>query len=289
MPVVKLSDDGGKVLFMRLKSKRSLSLAYRAGNETAGRRMASLAILIASLAFCSGARAEVIVSRYAVSLSGLHLGDAILHTTLSAERYKVAVSADVGILLLNINVRGEASGTRTGAKLSPDRFRMVMSGGEDSAVDIHFADSAATSAKITPPLPARVLNNRVPLTEAHLRDVLDPLSALLVASLRSPSSANPCHDVLPIFTGYARFDVSLRPKAAGEARGESNVVTCQVRYVAIAGHPRSGGNSASAPQNLQLEIDFKRLSRPHLWLLQHLSLPTPMGTVTVDRAETRAG
>jgi hypothetical protein len=263
---------------MRSKSKQSLRIPCR------GR----IAVLVASFAFCSSANAEVFVSRYDVSVAGLHLGDAILYTSLSAQHYKVAVSADVGILFINQKVQGEASGSRAGAKLIPDHFRMVMSGTEDNAVDIRFAGSAAKSAKITPPLSAKLLNNRVPLTDAHLQGVLDPLSALLVTSLSSSSSSSdPCHDVLPIFTGYARFDVNLRPKPAGEAHRDSTVVTCQIHYVAIAGHPRSGG--ANGPQNLKLEIDFKRLSRPHVWVLQHLSLPTPIGTVTVDRAETRPG
>jgi hypothetical protein len=225
----------------------------------------------------------VVVSRYSVSLAGFSLGDAILRTTLSAQHYKVAVSADVGALFVNVKLQGEASGSRAGGKLTPDRFRMAMSGSEEGAVDIRFEGTAATSAKITPPLPAKALNNRVPFTEAHLKGVLDPLSALLVMSIGSTSSsANPCHNVLPVFTGYARFDVSLHPKSAREAQSEPTVVTCQVHYVAIAGHARSG----AAAKDMKLEIDFKRLSKPRVWLLQHMSLPTPMGNVNVDRAET---
>jgi hypothetical protein len=268
------------------KSQENLPPRQAIGSNTSTR--VTLAALLFSIASGSTAWAEVIVSRYDVSLAGLHLGDAILHTTLSPQHYKVAVSADVGILFVNRSFRGEASGSRAGAKLTPDHFRMVMSGGDDNAVDINFAEDSAPVAKITPPISARQLHNSVPLTEAHLRGVLDPLSALLLASLRSPSaSGNPCHDVLPVFTGYARIDVSLHPAHGRDTEGGSSVVTCEVRYVSIAGHPRSGAHGR--PQDFKLEIDFKRLSKPRLWLLQHLSLPTPIGTVTVERTETRAG
>jgi hypothetical protein len=240
--------------------------------ETAGRRKITLAVLLVTFAFCSSARAEVIVSRYTVNLGGLPIGDAILRTTLGANSYKVAVSADVGLLLMNTRIQGEASGSRSGAKLTPKHFQIATSGAEVGTVDVNFAGFAAASAK----------------TPSRMRGVLDPLTALLLTSLK-PSSAsnNPCGNVLKIFTGHARFDLGLRPKASSEAQREPTIVTCQAQFVSSAGEPQAAGNGAGGQQNLDLEIGFMRLSKPHFWLPEHLSLPTPKGTVTLDRAETK--
>ncbi len=276
------------MLAARSKSEKNLWVRSKDSKKIAIACRFTLAALGFSLLCGSAAQAEVLVSRYAISLAGMYLGDAIVHTTLSAQHYKVAVSADVGVLFINRKLQGEVSGTRSGEKLAPEHFRMVMTGDEeDNAVDIRFSEKAVPVAKITPPPPARQVNNRVPLTEAHLKGVLDPLSALLAASLKSKAgSNNPCHDVLPVFTGFARIDVSLHPKPEGEESRETGMVTCDVHYAAIAGHPKSGG-SEGLPRTMRLEIVLKRIAKPRLWLLENLSFPTPVGTVTVQRAETR--
>ena len=73
---------------------------------------------------------------------------------------------------------------------------MVMSDGQESSVD--FAASAAPGAK----------------TASPLRGVLDPLSALLAASIRPASeSATPCDKVLTILMSRAKIDASLHPAA----------------------------------------------------------------------------
>ncbi len=207
------------------------------------------------MALCSSAGAEVLVSRYVVSLAGVRVGDAILHTTLSAKRYKVTVSADVGMLLLNTKIQGEALGARAGAKLTPEHFRMVASGGEEGSVDTHFGGAAAKGAKVPP----------------QLQGVFDPLSALLVTSLRPVSPpAHPCHSVLPILMGRVRFDVSLHPKPATEAT--ATLVICQ-----------ADDTGRQAPT---MEIAFMRLLKPQFWLVEHLSFQTPNGTMSIDRVET---
>jgi hypothetical protein len=264
---------------MRSKIRqRSFPGRYRKTSK----KWALLSALLASSADFSHAHAEKFVSTYAVRFAGLPMGDAVVQAALEGRHYKVAVSADVGVLFINEKVRGEASGMRTGAKLTPEHFWMRMSGTQDSAVDIRFEGTAATNTKISPPLTETALKKRVPLQDVHLRGVLDPLSALLATALSAPSSSNPCDRVLPVFTGQARFDISFRPKAVSQELAEPSLAACQVRLVAIAGHMRGGG----LPQDFTMEVAFIKLSRPNLWTLQHLSMPMPIGTVTVDRATT---
>jgi len=211
---------------------------------------------------CWGARADVVVSRYAVTLSGLPTGEVILQAKFSAKQYEVAVSADVGTVLDSTKIQGAASGSRAGVKLTPERFQLVLSGGEQGTIDVNFKGPGATDATINP----------------RLKGVLDPLSAILLTSLKPFSPAgNPCNHVLPIFTGKARFDLSLRPKPADVAQQKPAIVVCQADYAAIPGQP---------PEKLDWEIAFTKLAKPHFWLLEHVALPTSKGTVSIDRAET---
>ena len=80
------------------------------------RGLGYLAILIASVAFCAQAQAELLVSRYAVSLGGVPMGEAILHATIDAKHYKVEITADVGTLLNNTKVQGRGVRLTNGSK-----------------------------------------------------------------------------------------------------------------------------------------------------------------------------
>jgi len=194
-----------------------------------------------------------------VSLAGVHIGDAILRTSLEAKTYKVAVSADFSVMLVNTRIAGEASGSRAGAKLAPDHFRMITTGGEESAVETNFAGSRANAK-----------------AAQHLRGLLDPLSALLVTSLKPGAASSSCNHVLPVLLGRTRFDLRLYPKPAAEPAEKPAAVTC----LAIASDSRPG------QRDLVMEIGFRKLPKPHVWLVEYLSLPTQNGTLAIERAET---
>jgi hypothetical protein len=243
---------------------------------------ATLAFFLLSFALASGAHAETLTSRYSVTLGAFHLGDAVFQASLGAKRYNVSITADVGAFFDNKKVHGEASGTRNGAKLQPAHFRMVMTGDDQNSVDVQFAGTAVKFSNVVPPPTPRALANGTPMTPALLKGVLDPLSALLAASLKAPApSANPCRDVVPIFTGYARFDLSLRASPEQDTPKNAKTVTCLADYVHIAGLP--------GPRSLRLEIELMKLTKPRLWLIEHVTMMTPMGKLKIERTETRVG
>jgi hypothetical protein len=189
------------------------------------------------------------------------MGEAILHATIDAKHYKVEISADVGTLLNNTKVQGEASGSRTGQKLTPERYKLVMSDGQESSVD--FAASAAAGAN----------------PGSSLKGVLDPLSALLAASIRSSAtSPTPCDKVLTVLMSRAKINASFHPSQ--EEQQDPRLVTCRVQFAA---NPAANGRQL---QSVQWEVNFQKLNKPQLWLVEQVSLPTDLGTVTINRVET---
>jgi Protein of unknown function (DUF3108) len=239
-------------------------------------------LLLAFLVPAVSAKAEVLISRYNVSVNGIPAGEATLHTTYDAKRYEIKVSADVGTVLESTKIQGTAVGARAGAAITPERFQMVVSGGEEGTIDINFKGDTDGDTQINP----------------RLRGVFDPLSALLATSLKpQTASGNPCNHVLPIFTGRARFDLNLHPKAGGgvtvkddesdspfipKANAEpkkerTTIVACDADYAAMPGEPF---------QKIDLEIAFTKVAKPKFWLVERVSLPTNKGTVTIERAET---
>jgi hypothetical protein len=246
-----------------LKVKPSLGV-LRATSTAAGRRKTALAAFLTLSCFCATARAEVLTSRYAVSLDGLRVGEAILHTDLATSRYKIGVSADVGLLLVSTQIQGEASGARSGAKLTPEHFQISMSGDDEDLIEFRFANSPEAAAD----------------GAVRLRGVFDPLSALLVASLKPSSpSDHLCNTVLPIFTGRERFDLNLRPKPADSAQLEPALILCQ----ATLSEPLVGGTEET---KLAWEIGFMKSAKPQFWLVERLVVPTSKGVITIGRTET---
>jgi hypothetical protein len=225
-----------------------------------------LAAALAFLPFCTAASAEAVVSRYVVSLDGVHVGDATLRTDLDAKHYKVGVSADVGLFLVSTQIEGEASGVRSDVRLTPEHFRIALSGGDEETIEFDFATSPEAAA-----------NGAV-----RLRGVLDPLSALLAASL-NPSSApnNLCNAALPIFTGHDRLDLSLRPKPAVPAQKEPVPVRCE----ATLSQPSAAG---PGQHKLVIELAFMKTATPDFWRVERIALMTKNGLITIERSDNTA-
>jgi len=242
----------------------TLILQFSAVGKRGGARRL-LALVLLSLALCaSAADAQVLVSRYTVHMEGVRVGHAILRTTLGPTNYKVTVSADVGPVLSNTKINGEATGLRNGSNVTPVRFQFVSSGGEASSVNFSGADG--TPATVNP----------------RLRGVFDPLSALVFASLNpAPPSAEPCKSLIPIIMGRARFDIVMSPKPGG-ADPRSEIIDCDA-YSTVSTPDASGGIGA---QNARWQIGFSKVSRPPLWLVEYLVVPTSNGTMTISREET---
>jgi hypothetical protein len=251
-------------------------------------RLPALATLL--LAPALSAQAEVLVSRYNVSLNGIPAGDATLHTTFDAKHYEIKLSADVGTVLESTKIQGVATGERAGAAITPEHFQLAVSGGETGTVEVNFKGDAEGDVQIN----------------SRLRGVFDPLSAVLAASLKPQTAgANPCgNSVMPIFTGRARFDLSLHPKPYSEAQKEASdspfmpkgdsdsdapkaakakdpkersIVACEADYAAMPGEPF---------QKIGMEIVFSKMAKPKFWLVERITLPTNKGTVIIERQET---
>ena len=132
------------------------------------------AVLLASLALPSSASAEGLISRYTVNVDGIPAGEGLLRTSYDAKHYNIDVSADVGTIFDSTKIRGAASGDKKGGKLTPERFQLRFSGGERGVIDVHFKGEGGSEETIN----------------TRMRGVFDPLSAMLVASLKPHSRSD---------------------------------------------------------------------------------------------------
>ncbi|MEN9709185.1 MAG: hypothetical protein RIQ68_1593, partial [Pseudomonadota bacterium] len=178
-------------------------------------RLAGLVLgLVLGLGLWSlAARAEALHARYGVTLLGLPLGKAALDGEVAGQTYKIAINARLtGIASLVSSSKGAAvaSGAFLRGLIVPSAYantsanatqtrtvRVAMSGGNVKGVDI------------SPPIDPSP--ERVPLTDAHTRNIVDPLSAMIMPVPGTEPIMGPaaCNRTIPVYDGYTRFDVTL--------------------------------------------------------------------------------
>ena len=117
----------------------------------------------------------------------------------------------------------------------------IVSNAETSDVTMVLDQGSVRELAAAPP-PSQ---DRVPVTAANRRDIVDPLTAMLfsAAAAGEALSQEACRRTLPIFDGQQRYDFKLAFKRMDKVTVEKGyagpVVVCSLSYEPIAGHRAS--------------------------------------------------
>lgn len=255
-------------------------------------RRTSFAAVALGLA-TSPAAAELLKAHYTVSIVGLHVGDIFADGTLGHENYRITLNAKlsgIAAMISSLRIALSSSGTirKTGplpsayatssANSNETRtLRMALSGGNVRAVEI------------MPPLEFNGLE-RVPVTEDDKRNILDPTSALLmpVAAGEDLVGASACNRTLPIYDGYARFDIQLsfsgtRDVALPGYKGPVSV--CSAHYRPVSGHYVNSKSAKYMSENNGIEVWLAPIEHAHLVVPLRVAMPTQSGHVVIEATE----
>jgi hypothetical protein len=133
--------------------------------------------------------------------------------------------------------------------------------------------------------------DRIPVTDAHRRGVIDPLSAALVrvSGNGDPVSPEACRRVIPVFDGRMRFDLQLSFKRIENIRAHKGyqgpVAVCGVQFVPLAGYvpERLAIKWLIAQQDM--EIWFAPIPGTRIVVPYRISLATPLGRGVLEATE----
>jgi hypothetical protein len=219
---------------------------------------------------------------YSVSLGILPIARLTFRTEVTNDRYQISGrfrSTGLVDFVREISADSSVSGLYAGNRFQPERYRLdYRSGGKKSRYTITYANGSAVDTKVEPPPNSRP-KSWVPVTEANLKSVLDPIGALLI-----PGDADVCSRTLPIYDGESRLDLVLSPGrtapfTAGKASGEA--VVCSVRYVPVSGY-RKGRKDIEYLKSVEgMEIWFAKTATLKLYAPVYAKIPTRYGTVHV--------
>jgi len=234
------------------------------------------------------AQAQRLDARYVISMTGIRVGQSAWTVNIDNGHYSVLASGG-SVDLLNVLLRGEGtarvSGSIADGRLVPEQFSSSLTeDGEKIDLKMTFAEGnvSAVESNARPPGP-----DRVPVTQSHVRGVVDPLSALVLPAAganNSPAKAS-CERTLAVFDGRRRYDLALSFKRMEETLNKAQggrVLVCNIVLRPISGHRAESMIMKYVAGRRDMEIAFAPIAGTSFLAPFRLSVPTLIGTMAIS-------
>jgi Protein of unknown function (DUF3108) len=236
-------------------------------------------------------RASTVDAVYQISWLGTHVGDFRIKSAITTRQYSLQASAELSVFFGTFSWQGAttSSGLMTANGPVPQNYTFKYATNDKrESVELKFQKRMVQDILINPPqFPGA---RHVPITAAHLQNVVDPLSAIVLLSQARLSHGEACNKRLPIFDGKIRYDLVLSPKgtravgASGKLHGTAYV--CSVHFVPIAGHKMGKpGEAEVASGNTGIEVWLVPVPEAGLIVPYYVHVPTPAGTASIVTAK----
>ena len=250
----------------------------------------ALAFAGASL-LAAPARAEQFFVRYAISLLGVSLGVGTLSGKVDASSYTLEATAKLsGVASIVSNAKGAAtaSGLFLQGRVAPNGFATTSTNSQATRtirIAMHAGDVRAS--EISPPFESPP--DRIPITEAQKRGVVDPLSGMLMPVALGQPVAGPagCNRSVPVFDGWTRFDVGLDYSGNREMKlkgYQGPVAVCGVRYTPISGH-RDRPVVKFMAENREMQAWIAPVGATPYGVPLYISVKTLIGMLTLEATD----
>jgi hypothetical protein len=234
---------------------------------------------------------------YTISFARIPVGEITATVVFGDSEYAISARARAGGVMKVLSVDGEGSFNTHGAIKDghpvPTNFTSkIVSNTETSDVTMVLDEGSVRELAATPP-PSP---DRVPVTAANRRGIVDPLTAVLfsAAAAGETLSQEACRRTLPIFDGHQRYDLKLAFKLMDKVTAQKGyagpVVVCSVSYEPIAGHRASIPLVKYLSEGREMEMALAPITGTRLLAPFRLSVVSMLANVMIEanRFETTA-
>jgi hypothetical protein len=233
-------------------------------------------------------------ARYEVTLAGLPIGSGSWMVDVNDTHYLAAASgATTGLLRVFTGGQGTsaARGTLTngGFPLSAIYAATITTRDKSDEVRLTINRGDVKDSRLEPPRDKD--QDRIPITPAHERGILDPMTASL---LRAPEGGDPmgpatCSRTLAIFDGRLRYDLKLAYKRIEQVKTDKGyagpALVCSVGFRPIAGYIPSRYAIKYIAKLKDIEVWFAPIAGTHVLVPIHAQGPTPIGPVVLQATQ----
>ncbi len=230
--------------------------------------------------------------RYGVSLIGLPIGTASVDGTIGPTGYRLEGAGKLtGLAGIIVDTKGAvtAAGTLAGGRVNPASFA-ASAGTPNYLLTIRMAmeHGAATGVEITPMY--MQTPDRIPLTPADRRNIVDPMSSLIMAVPGTGEVIGPqaCNRTIPIFDGGVRFNVLLAYTGTREVKSPAytgQVAVCAARYQPISGYRPNRPVNKFMIDNKQMETWLAPVGNSRFVVPYRISVMSMIGMVVIEATD----
>jgi hypothetical protein len=232
-------------------------------------------------------------AHYEATLAGIPVGKGTWTIDIAEDQFSAAITGGTAGLL-----KAFASGTGTGAVngrlvngavAASNYAASTTTPKKSEAVHILVSGGNVKEYGIEPEPP--VDPDRLPVTDAHRRGVLDPLTGSM---LRVPGNGElltpeACRGSTAVFDGRMRYDLKLDFKRTETVKAEKGyygpALVCTLYFLPIAGYipDRPVIKYLTAQRNI--EITFVPVAGTRILVPFRMAIPTPLGLAVLEATQ----
>jgi Protein of unknown function (DUF3108) len=232
-------------------------------------------------------------AEYVVTLAGIPIGRGNWIIELSDDKYSAAASGTTtGIIRFFTGARGTgaARGTVNAGQPVPTSYDATLA--YDHKIDdvrILLTGGNVTDYDAEPPLPP--IANRIPVTDADRRGVMDPMTSMLnrVTGTGDPVSPEACNRKVAVFDGRVRYDLHSEFKRMDNVKAdrgyEGPAVVCAVYFTPIAGYVPDRPAIRYLVTLRDAEVWLAPIEGTRVLVPFRFSMPTPLGAGLLEATE----
>jgi hypothetical protein len=230
---------------------------------------------------------------YVVTLGGVPIGKGSWSIDVQDDQFTATASgATSGLLRVFASGQGSSAahgGISAGQPIASTYASTIVADNRSDQVRILFSGGAVKEYLADPPtMPSP---DRVPLTEASRKGVLDPMTASLIRVAGNGDTFVPeaCQRTLPVFDGRMRYDLQLvfkhLEKVKSETGYQGTVVVCSVYFSPVAGHVPERSTIKYLIAQRDMELWLAPIAGTRLMVPYRASIPTPIGVGVLQASQ----
>ncbi len=232
-------------------------------------------------------------AQYEATLAGILVGRGAWTIDIFEDQYSAsAVGGTSGLMKAFSGGSGTSAAQGrivNGALISTNYNASTTTAKKTEAIRMVLANGNIKEYAIEPEPP--VDPDRIPVTDAHRRNVFDPMTGAL---LRVPGTADPlspeaCRAGTAIFDGRMRYDLKLDFKRMETVRAEKGyrgpVVVCAIYFTPVAGYIPDRPVIKYLASARNMEIAFAPLAGTRILVPFRMVIPTPLGTAMLEATQ----
>ncbi|CAN7606276.1 DUF3108 domain-containing protein [Bradyrhizobium sp. LjRoot220] len=229
-------------------------------------------------------------AHYEATLAGIPVGKGTWTIEIGDDQFSAsAQGGSTGLLQAFSGGKGSGAsqGRVVGGALVANSYTATTTSSKKSeTVRLVIANGGVKDFSIEPEPPVDA--DRIVVTEAHRKNVLDPMtgSMIRVPGTGDPLSPEACRTGTGIFDGRLRYDLKLDYKRMENVRAERGyhgpAVVCAVYFTPVAGYIPDRPVIKHLASQRNIEIAFVPIAGTRILVPFRMTIPTPFGPAMLE-------